>query len=189
MSRRILVVDDEPGLASLYAAWLEGQYDVETATDGATALAAVEDGVGAILLDRQMPGRSGDEVLACLRRRGHRCPVALVTAARPDRAAFDLSFDAYLHKPVDAAAVEDCVDRLLTIGEYDGPERRCARLAAKVAVARRVAEPGVRERVVGRLEGQLEAARRAADAPVAGAVGEHLGDTGAQRASHPGSES
>ncbi|MFC7018794.1 response regulator [Halomicroarcula sp. GCM10025743] len=68
MSRRIRVVDDDPGLRSLYAALLEGQYDVETATDGDEALAAVDDGIGAVRLDRQMPGRSGDEVLACLRR-------------------------------------------------------------------------------------------------------------------------
>lgn len=152
MSATILVVDDEPGLTSLYVAWLEERYEVRSATDGASALELVDRGVDAMLLDRQMPGLSGDETLRRLRQRGGGCPVALVTAARPDVETFELPFDGYLRKPVRAEDVFEMVESLLAVGRYDESTRRCLRLGSKLTVADDLAPSHVRETVRDGLE-------------------------------------
>jgi len=99
----VLVVEDEPDLADLYAAWLGDEYRVRTAYGGQEALDELDeadDEVDAILLDRRMPGLSGDEVLAAVRERGIDCRVAMVTAVEPDFDILKMGFDDYLVKPV-----------------------------------------------------------------------------------------
>ena len=59
----ILVVEDEQALIELYVRWLEDEYDVRTAEGGEEALEEFDDSVGVVLLDRLMPGMSGDEML------------------------------------------------------------------------------------------------------------------------------
>lgn len=51
-SRTILVVDDEPGLAKLYASWLAGDYHVWPAHDGQEAMDEMSDNVAVALIDR-----------------------------------------------------------------------------------------------------------------------------------------
>ena len=98
----VLVVEDEPDLADLYAAWLGDEYRVRTAYGGREALDELDeaDEVDAILLDRRMPGLSGDEVLTAVRDRGIDCRVAMVTAVEPDFDILEMGFDDYLVKPV-----------------------------------------------------------------------------------------
>ena len=75
---RILVVDDEPDITALVAYHLaRAGYRVKTAATGPEALEAVRpEPPDLIVLDLMLPGRSGLEVLAELRRReetrGHR---------------------------------------------------------------------------------------------------------------------
>lgn len=54
---RVLLVEDERTLGNLYASWLSGRYDVETAYDGEDALAAYDGTVDVVLLDRVRPHR------------------------------------------------------------------------------------------------------------------------------------
>ncbi len=110
----VLLVDDEPNLVRLYAEWVKGSYDVRTATSGAEALELIDD-VEAALLDRRMPGMSGDELLDEIRDRGYDCPIAMVTAVDPDRDVVELPFDKYVTKPVEKADLLDALDGLLEI--------------------------------------------------------------------------
>lgn len=128
---RVMVVDDEPGLADLYAAWLAGAYEVETASNGDEALDAVDDGVDVVFLDRRMPGISGDEVLVELRKRDIDAAVALVTAVDADFDVLALPLDAYLEKPVERDALTAAVERLQPRPTYDEPLRRYFSLAAR----------------------------------------------------------
>jgi two-component system OmpR family response regulator len=101
---RILLVEDDAALVRGLAAILRGEgYSVDTATDGTSALALVRDEPFAvILLDVNLPGISGFEVLRTLRARGCHAPVLLLTArdSLEDRVkGLDLGADDYLLKP------------------------------------------------------------------------------------------
>jgi DNA-binding response OmpR family regulator len=115
----ILIVDDEAAVADVYAAHLEDEYDVRVANGGEEALEKMDESVRAVLLDRRMPGMSGDEVLAEIRSRDYDCRVAMVTAVDPDFDILDMGFDEYVVKPVSREDLYDTVDKLLTYSGYD----------------------------------------------------------------------
>lgn len=115
----VLVVDDEPGLADLYAVYLDEDYEARTAYDGETALEQVDDDVDAILLDRRMPGLSGDEVLTELREQGNDCPVAMLTAVDPGEDILKLDVDDYFVKPLDQSELHEAVATLTARARYD----------------------------------------------------------------------
>jgi DNA-binding response OmpR family regulator len=133
----VLVVEDEPDLADLYAAWLGDDYRVRTAYGGHEALDVLDDvdgTVDAILLDRRMPGLSGDEVLAAVRERGVDCRVAMVTAVEPDFDILEMGFDDYLVKPVASDTLRETVEGLLQRGEYDTGVQDLFALTSKKAM-------------------------------------------------------
>jgi len=112
----LLLVDDEaPALAKLrrFLADDPAVRVVAEAADGAAALAVVEaqpDAVDAVLLDIQMPGRSGLEVAAAL---PPHVLVAFVTAFDAYAVqAFELSAVDYLLKPYTRERLAACVTRL-----------------------------------------------------------------------------
>lgn len=130
----VLVVEDEPDLADLYAAWLQSEYRVRTAYGGHEALEQLDEDVDVILLDRRMPGLSGDEVLEAVRGRGIDCRVAMVTAVEPDFDIVAMGFDDYLVKPVARDALLDTVESLELRGSYDDGVQRMFSLASKKAL-------------------------------------------------------
>ncbi|RAW45724.1 DNA-binding protein [Halorubrum sp. 48-1-W] len=133
----VLIVEDEPDLADLYAAWLGDEYRVRTAYGGHEALETVDeldDDVDAILLDRRMPGLSGDEVLTAVRERGIDCRVAMVTAVEPDFDILEMGFDDYLVKPVASETLKETVEGLLRRGTYDSGVQNLFSLTSKKAM-------------------------------------------------------
>jgi two-component system response regulator AdeR len=129
-----LVVEDEADLASLYSAWLREACTVRTAYDGAQALDAIDEGIDIVLLDRRMPGLSGDEVLETIRDRGLDTRVAMVTAVEPDFDIVGMGFDDYLVKPVSQRDLMETVDQLLLRSTYDEQMQDYFALASKKAV-------------------------------------------------------
>ncbi len=105
-AKRVLVVEDEPDIAALIAYQLTREgFRVETAANGTDALAAVGREIpDLVVLDRMLPGLSGDEVLQTLRTETatRTMPILVLTAKREqeDRiAGFELGADDYLTKP------------------------------------------------------------------------------------------
>ena len=103
---RVLVVEDEPDIAALVAYQLTREgFRVETASDGEEALSAVDREVpDLVVLDRMLPGISGDDVLRSLRQDDvtRHVPVLILTARRDqeDRIeGLELGADDYLTKP------------------------------------------------------------------------------------------
>jgi two-component system phosphate regulon response regulator PhoB len=103
---RVLVVEDEPDIAALIAYQLTREgFRVETAGTGMEALQAVSRDIpDMVVLDRMLPGLSGDEVLQRLKEENATAnvPVLVLTAKREqeDRiAGFELGADDYLTKP------------------------------------------------------------------------------------------
>lgn len=129
----VLVVDDESDLVDLYAEWLAGTYEVRTATAGSEALAQIDETVDVVLLDRRMPGLSGDDVLGEIRRRGLSCRVAMVTAVEPDIDILDLGFDEYVIKPVTREELFEVVDAMVARTEYDSQLQEYFSLVSKYA--------------------------------------------------------
>jgi two-component system phosphate regulon response regulator PhoB len=120
MSHRILVVDDEPDITALVAYHLaKAGYRVSTAANGPDALkAAREERPDIVVLDVMLPGVSGYDVLAELRRREETRDVGviLLTARReePDRIrGLSLGADDYLTKPFSPAELALRINALL----------------------------------------------------------------------------
>jgi DNA-binding response OmpR family regulator len=130
----VLIVEDEPDLADLYSAWLRGACTVRTAYNGAQALDAIDGEIDIVLLDRRMPGLSGDEVLETIRDRGLDTRVAMVTAVEPDFDIIGMGFDDYLVKPVSQRDLMETVDQLLLRSTYDDQMQEFFALASKKAV-------------------------------------------------------
>lgn len=129
----VLVVDDEPHLVGLYAAMLEEGYVVETATSGEDAVDQITDAVDVVLLDRRMPGLSGDEVLEIIRDRGYDCRIAMVTSIEPDIDIVDMPFDAYLVKPVRKQDLNELVANLILRSQYSRGVQQSLAVTSKIA--------------------------------------------------------
>jgi two-component system phosphate regulon response regulator PhoB len=103
---RVLVVDDEPDIVALVGYHLaKNGFRVSTAATGPDALrAATEENPALIVLDRMLPGMTGDEVLMTIRGTAalRDTPVLMLTARRDeaDRVrGLSLGADDYLTKP------------------------------------------------------------------------------------------
>jgi DNA-binding response OmpR family regulator len=131
---RVLIVEDERSLADLYGSWLAERYEVETAYDGESALGAYDETLDVVLLDRRLPGASGDRVLERIRDAGTDCRVAMVSAVTPDFDIYGMGFDDYLVKPVSREEVLDLVERLLRLNDYGEGLRRHFTLSSKLAL-------------------------------------------------------
>jgi two-component system phosphate regulon response regulator PhoB len=106
VSQRVLVVDDEPDITALVAYHLAKEgYRVSTAATGPEALrAAREERPDLVVLDLMLPGHSGFDVLAELRRREETRDVGvLLLTARKEEVdrikGLTLGADDYLAKP------------------------------------------------------------------------------------------
>jgi len=167
---RILVVDDEVDVAETYASQLRDRYDVEVAYSGEAALAALDESVDIVLLDREMPGLSGCEVLTAIRKHGLGTRVAMVTGEEPDFDIIEMPFDDYLAKPVPQAALFRTVERLQRCVTYDErlqeyyslTAKRSALMASK-SKAEREASPAFQT-----LEREIDSVRDSLDELVSG---------------------
>jgi CheY-like chemotaxis protein len=115
---RVLIVDDEPSIAALlgeYVGLLHAA--VEIAANGAAAIAAVVRArPDLVLLDMNMPGMSGLEVLRRLRALDATIPVILITATADDSAvaeALKAGAFSYIPKPFNLNYVQHLVTAAL----------------------------------------------------------------------------
>lgn len=141
----ILVVDDDPRLAQMHAEWLGDKYDVQTAFNGKQAISRLSDDIDAVILDRRMPGLSGDELLSKIREAGLDCRVILLTAVRPGIDVSEMPFDAYLQKPGDRSTINEVVDEVLERADTDDRVLEYYSLAARRALLESELPVGVRE--------------------------------------------
>jgi len=115
VSTRILVVDDDDAIRDFVREALEFEgYPVETVSDGAEALAAIErERPSLMLLDMRMPVLDGWGVVEALRQREIRLPVVVMTAAQDARRwAQEVGAAAHLAKPFEIDDLFGVVHRL-----------------------------------------------------------------------------
>jgi two-component system alkaline phosphatase synthesis response regulator PhoP len=104
MNKRILFVEDEPGLVMTLTDRLRSEgYMVETATDGEVGLArAASESFDAIILDIMLPRKNGFDICRDLRQRDIHTPIIMLTARGQvvDKVVgLKLGADDYLTKP------------------------------------------------------------------------------------------
>ena len=117
-SRRLLWVDDEIDLLRPHLLFVQGRgYHIDAVANGDDALELLRlHPYDLVLLDEQMPGRSGMEVFDELRRLDPLVPVVMVTKSEEDRTmteAIGRRVADYLVKPTSPRQVLSVVTRLL----------------------------------------------------------------------------
>jgi len=122
MIKKILIAEDDPASRELVREILAAQgYQVIEAADGQEALRmAEEEGPDLVLLDIQLPHVNGLAVVRQLRQNPRLANLRVVAvtayAMRGDKEkALDAGFDAYITKPLDAAALRSQIEQLLTV--------------------------------------------------------------------------
>lgn len=121
---RILVVEDELKVARALKQGLDGDgYEVTVAATGEDGFFLVSTQTfDLVVLDLMLPGRSGFEILAGIRKRGIETPVLILTArdAVSDRVAgLDAGADDYVVKPFAFAELQARIRALLRRGGRD----------------------------------------------------------------------
>jgi CheY-like chemotaxis protein len=139
-----LIVDDEEEVADAYALRLRGLCAVETVYGGDAALSTVAtEETDVVLLDRHMPGMSGDDVLDELDDRAFAGRVIMVTAIDPGFDVLDMPFDDYLCKPVEREDIRAAVDQQCqilgyeTLGKYFSLASKCSVIEAELPAGQR----------------------------------------------------
>lgn len=127
----VLIVEDQKGLAEAYTTVISTVYETKTATSGEEALEKVDDTVDVVILDRRMPGMSGDKVLAEFIDRGISATVAMLTAVEPDVDILEMPFDDYVTKPIDNEELITLVETLIERGRHTEQIQQYFRLEAK----------------------------------------------------------
>ena len=113
---RLLVVDDEPDIRYLYAAELEDEgYRVDTAGSGSEAAQMLQDkDYDLVVLDIQMKGESGLQLLQKIVRERKTLPVILCTAFNCYKDDFSSWLaDAYVVKSSDLGELKDEIRKVL----------------------------------------------------------------------------
>ncbi len=126
MNARILVVEDEPTIATGLRDDLELEgFAVEVVDDGTVALGRIlEEKFDLILLDLMLPGMDGLDVCRQARLKGNRTPVIMLTAKGQEVdkvVGLELGADDYITKPFSRREVLARIKAVLRRSQ-DGPE-------------------------------------------------------------------
>jgi DNA-binding response OmpR family regulator len=127
---KILVVEDEPGIAFALEADLRSEgYDVTVETRGdEAATRARAEAFDLVLLDVMLPGKDGFEVCREIRRAGVRTPIIMLTAKSQEAEkvmGLELGADDYVTKPFSPRELRARVKSALRRAAPDGPEIFC----------------------------------------------------------------
>jgi len=113
---RILLVEDDPMNVELFESALSSDgHEVVTERDGAAGEQRASERFDLIVVDIQLPKKSGLDVCRSLRASGLRIPiVALSASVLPEEVARTKSagFDVFLSKPISPRDLRDAVRRL-----------------------------------------------------------------------------
>lgn len=118
MSKKILIIEDEPGLRLTLTDRLRSEgYEVDTAPDGLEGEAKATSGsFDLILLDIMLPGKGGFDVCRDVRQHGITTPILMLTARGQtiDKVlGLKIGADDYLTKPFEAMELLARVEALL----------------------------------------------------------------------------
>jgi two-component system response regulator AdeR len=132
--KKILIVEDEPELADLYAVWLSTEYSVDVAYGAKEAMTKADESFDVMILDRRMPEQPGRKVLRKVRDAEYQMRVAMVTAVEPDFDILEMEFDDYAVKPVPRDDMLELVSGLIDRESYTELVNKMYQLSEKKAL-------------------------------------------------------
>lgn len=109
------VVEDDPQLSRIFTLTLSELFEVEAITDGAQALVRLsEDVPRLVVLDINLPGASGAEILHAIRADSRLDTTRVILATANSRQADELQdkADIVLLKPISIVQLRDFAERL-----------------------------------------------------------------------------
>ncbi len=111
MSRKILIVDDNPNMSSLLSEMLEVfDYESVRAADGIEAIEKVEENdISMVITDMRMPKMSGLDLLQKIKAKKPQLPVVVISGYALDEEGSNLLSnlaDGFLNKPFKMADIE-----------------------------------------------------------------------------------
>ena len=112
----VLIVEDDPVQNQIFKLSLKNDFDVETFADGYSAAARLDNVIPAlVLLDLNLPGKSGRELLTQIRtdKRIANIPVILATADEQQAEILDKDADLVLLKPISPGQLKELALRLV----------------------------------------------------------------------------
>jgi DNA-binding NtrC family response regulator len=118
-TKTVLIIDDEEAVAQSYRIHLNDKYEVKTATSGQEAISKIDADVDVIVIDRRMPGLTGDDVIERLSMQELGIKVIIASGIDPDTDIIGLPIDGYLTKTVTKQELIDAVDRVLLKDELE----------------------------------------------------------------------
>ncbi|HKR14820.1 MAG TPA: response regulator [Pyrinomonadaceae bacterium] len=121
---RILHVEDNEMVATMVKETLENQgWQVESCADGTTALEKIsgKDKYDLLLVDYDLPGANGVEIINRARELDHRCdmPMVMLAASPVEAAAREAGADMFLRKPQDVTSLVDTISRFIKEREQE----------------------------------------------------------------------
>jgi CheY-like chemotaxis protein len=112
----VLIIEDDPAQNQIFKISLRKDFVVETFLDGDSAAARLDDVIPAlVLLDLNLPGKSGREILAQIRAddRLENIRVILTTADEQQADMIEKDADLVLLKPISPGQLKDLALRLV----------------------------------------------------------------------------
>jgi len=117
--KKLLIVEDDPGLLALEREMLRNDYEITTATTGEEALAMIRESMpDLVLLDIMLPQMSGYEVCQKLKQdpATARLPIVMLTGQDKAEAlseGFEAGADMYINKPFSSRKLQAVVKAVL----------------------------------------------------------------------------
>jgi two-component system response regulator MtrA len=109
------VVEDDPQLSQIFTLTLSESFETETITDGARALTRLSEVIpDLVVLDINLPGASGAEILHSIRTNSRYDSTRVILATANPHQAYDLQgkADIVLLKPISITQLRDLANRL-----------------------------------------------------------------------------
>ncbi len=129
MNTRVLIADDSKLIRTIIADVVHdiGVTEVVEATDGNEAFDAFLQGeIDLIVMDWQMPGRSGLEVVEAIRETGSQVPIVMVTATGTSKEhvvdAVEVGVSDYVLKPFDPVVLREKLAKYCSANRSDPVE-------------------------------------------------------------------
>ena len=128
----ILGVDSDRCYRDRYVDWLGANHNVQTVGDGRSALEAVGDDLDLVVLEREVPDTSGQEVARRIRDRNPGCHILMVGSEAADFDIVECPIDSYLQKPLDRSDLDGVIEQYRTQTRYQSALEEFFRLTSKL---------------------------------------------------------